>query len=542
MAQPLPSDNTRLCISCHDGTVALGDTVNNGNITMANSVTTLPASAGTTYTPSRNTNLGTNLADDHPVAFTPAFPVLPAHPQVQTPPASDAVALEGGKVQCTTCHNPHEEAIDSTERRFLRKVNSGAAICTTCHILQGSSGGSNAWNWISGPLSDHQSRTNTYNASTNDPGDSESSFLGAHTGYTTTATNACEACHRPHTAHVTQRLLKAGGNSSQGSAQVCYQCHDGNVTTNIKNPPSNTVVQNIKTSFSGKTYKHPGSTVAGSSGATDSGHDLAETLPINSSRHASCDDCHNPHAAKGYELASGTFPVPPAMPSTLWGVEGVRADGTSRSRTTGNDDALYEYEICFKCHADSTNKPQTTDYSTSGIGFGRLPLRVPDFSGVTNCSSALSIRANTRYEFSVNTTSYHPVVKSLGHTVANNPPYGVPSLRPYVKDSAGNDIISRPLNANSLIYCGDCHNSDTGRDTSSTRSDTISPAGPHGSNFIHILERANLLDIPSNSAGTCATGSSQTHTNYNLSDMKLCDKCHDITGSIVLDRSFPEHA
>lgn len=530
VAQPTPTDNTRLCLSCHDGTVALGNTVNNGNITMANSVTTLPAAAGTAYSPPRNTNLGTRLADDHPVAFTPSFPVLPAYPQVQTPPAGDAVALETGKMQCTTCHNPHEEAIDATERRFLRKVNSGAAICTTCHKWQGSSGGANSWNWISGPSSDHQSHINPYNAATNDPGDSDSPYLGAHTSYTTTATNACEACHRPHTAHVTQRLLKGGGNTAQGSAQVCFQCHDGNLTTNIKNPPTNGVVQNIKTAFTGATYKHPGSTVAGSSGATDAGHDPGEILPI-SSRHAACDDCHSPHAAKGYESAGGVFPVPPNMPSTLWGVRGVKADGTVRNRTAGNDDALYEYEICFKCHADSNNKPQTTNYTDTGIGYGRMPKRYWDFSGATNCNNALTTRGNTRNQFSVNTTSFHPVVKALNHTATyQNNATAVPSLRPYIKAANGTDITSRPLTASSIVYCTDCHNSDSGRDTVSTRLGN--PAGPHGSANAHIGERANLTDTPRDGSGTgtCSTGTPTVNAmTWSLANYALCDKCHDVT-------------
>jgi len=543
MAQPLPTDNTRLCLSCHDGTVALGDTVNDGTITMANSVTTLPATAGTTYTPPRNTNLGTTLADDHPVAFTPTSPVLPAYPQVQPPPATDPVELENGMLECTSCHDPHVEANDLTERRFLVKPNSAAAICTTCHVLQGSAAGSNAWNWNSGPFSDHQSYTNTYDSTTNDPGDSDSSFLGAHTGYTTTATNACEACHRAHTAHVTQRLLKGGGSTEQGSAQVCYQCHDGNTTTNIRNPPTNSVVQNVKVAFSGKTYKHPGSTVAGSSGSTDAGHDPAETLPISSSRHATCDDCHNAHAAQGYELAGGTFPVPPALPSSLWGVGGVTASGSSRNRTSGADDAHYEYEICFKCHGDSTNKPQTTDYTITGIGYGRYPMRVGDFSGVTNCSTALPTRADALNEFSNNVVSFHPVVKLLNHlTAAEYPPYGVPSLRPYVLDINGNPITSRPLNDSSYIYCSDCHNSDTGRDTVSTRSNTTSPAGLHGSNNIHLLERTNALSTPSGTTGVCSTGNGGGGGGYNIANYELCNKCHDITNSILANKSFPQHS
>src|SRR4029079_19336304 len=57
-----PTGSSKLCLSCHDGTVALG-MVNSRStpIQMQNNITTIPIGPA---------NLGTDLSDDHPVSFT----------------------------------------------------------------------------------------------------------------------------------------------------------------------------------------------------------------------------------------------------------------------------------------------------------------------------------------------------------------------------------------------------------------------------------------------------------------------------------------
>src|SRR5580765_584735 len=56
-----PTGASRLCLSCHDGTVALGLVNSRGTtIAMQGGVTTMPSGAG---------NLGTDLSQTHPVSF-----------------------------------------------------------------------------------------------------------------------------------------------------------------------------------------------------------------------------------------------------------------------------------------------------------------------------------------------------------------------------------------------------------------------------------------------------------------------------------------
>ena len=41
-----------------------------------------------------------------------------------------------GKVECATCHDPHEERsfVSGSSVYFLRALNTGSALCLTCHL------------------------------------------------------------------------------------------------------------------------------------------------------------------------------------------------------------------------------------------------------------------------------------------------------------------------------------------------------------------------------------------------------------------------
>jgi predicted CXXCH cytochrome family protein len=253
-----PAGSSRLCLSCHDGTIALGSTVNNGTLALSGTAGGfVPASA----------SLGTDLSNDHPVSFARS----PADSQVQDPTAGDAVQLERGTnyIQCVTCHDPHREDADTVSRKFLVKSNARSGLCKTCHVKAAA-----GWAWSTSP---HATSTKTF-TSANTGG---TAGLGAHTGYTTVADNACESCHRSHSAPQAQRLVKGVSERS-----VCFQCHG-----------STPVAQkNLATVFA-KARSHPleARTVTML-------HDYVETTtsPTNfagARRHVVCSDCHNPHGA-----------------------------------------------------------------------------------------------------------------------------------------------------------------------------------------------------------------------------------------------------
>lgn len=120
-----------LCMSCHDGTVSVISQYNPQNgITYTAAGVAGRIAAGTGLIIS-TANVGTSLVDDHPVNFTYNTALATADGGLKDPGAVPAVAalLEGGTVQCSSCHDVH----DPTFSPFLRVDNVGSALCLTCH-------------------------------------------------------------------------------------------------------------------------------------------------------------------------------------------------------------------------------------------------------------------------------------------------------------------------------------------------------------------------------------------------------------------------
>jgi hypothetical protein len=106
-----PTGSSRLCLSCHDGTIALGAMYgSNSSIEMQGGITTLPAS--------RPSNLGgpggTDLSNDHPISIPYTVELAQQNGQLKSPAsislATPEIRFEAGvTLQCTSCHNPHRD-------------------------------------------------------------------------------------------------------------------------------------------------------------------------------------------------------------------------------------------------------------------------------------------------------------------------------------------------------------------------------------------------------------------------------------------------
>ena len=143
------------CLSCHDGSIAM-DVLTNVNglaFTSGVSFTTQAGAKSTFGNTGGGTNnlmtgglpfLGVDLRNDHPVAIVYAtaktatpdeFVTVGGTATKITVGDTDPLPLFGASaetatVECASCHNPHNNTLGN----FLRKANTGSAICTSCHI------------------------------------------------------------------------------------------------------------------------------------------------------------------------------------------------------------------------------------------------------------------------------------------------------------------------------------------------------------------------------------------------------------------------
>jgi predicted CXXCH cytochrome family protein len=113
-----PANNSKACLSCHDGTVA---------------VDTYGSQTGTALI-TGGALLGTNLSDDHPISFTYDAALATADGGLVTPTSASLVVtgipLYAGMVQCASCHDVH----DNADAPFLRNTNAASALCLKCHV------------------------------------------------------------------------------------------------------------------------------------------------------------------------------------------------------------------------------------------------------------------------------------------------------------------------------------------------------------------------------------------------------------------------
>ncbi|MBU5614603.1 cytochrome c3 family protein [Geomonas azotofigens] len=253
-----PTGASKLCLSCHDGTIALSSYAGSQNV----GGTAIPREQGFT-----NPNLSTDLSDDHPISFayTPALAVKSQLASPQSLPQEMRLE-QGANLECTTCHDPH----DNQYGNFLVLNNgdpnrpdyvAGSPLCTACH---------QPTNWGT------SSHNNTQIAS---------------------LATGCLGCHATHNAPWAVRLLRGVKQSD-----ACLgNCHNG------VEPAS----QNIKQLVGAGLYRHPVDDLV-----SDPVHDEKETLPAEK-YHVQCVDCHNAHQVNS---ANAPMSSPPQVDGRLRGV------------------------------------------------------------------------------------------------------------------------------------------------------------------------------------------------------------------------------
>src|SRR5579862_6685697 len=466
--QPTLGVTSSLCLSCHDGTVGVGQSAAYGQLPTVGSMNSMDS-------------FGTTLTGSHP--FSLVMPMKDASnlqaslvSQGKTADPTGAVKLIKGNVECTSCHDPHVQNIDKIAQNFLVRDSSSAQMCLACHdpnrVVQGQV------NPLAGfTNSIHQTATNQVSPD-------------AHVGsYATVGVNACGSCHMGHNSVSPARLLRPAtpaAPSYDPVTQSCMTCHAGG--TYVSPVAPNIMVEVAKTS-------HP-------LPAGNNFHDASETAVLNSNRHATCVDCHSPHASN----PEGQYTAPPGIRPPQQGATGVSAlDGI-----TTIIPAVNQYETCLRCHGTSVGKQRMLIY-------GYSPMRV------VSAADPLNIIP----EFSTTATSSHPL------THPRSSPLPQPSLLVNMLTEAG--LASGRL-VGTQLFCTDCHNSDDNREFGGTGAN-----GPHGSKWTHLLERRYEF------SQTPAPGQLITNL-YPNPDVTvngpyaMCGKCHDLPNNVLANTSWNQHA
>jgi hypothetical protein len=121
---------SNLCLSCHDGTIAVDSWY--VPVTGANFQ---PLPGGTTFMPNDTTIK--DLTKTHPVNFT-YNAALATAAGILTPAntlsvdGAGEIPLFAGKMQCATCHDPHNGKSSIFEQNF--PVQASGTFCTYCHL------------------------------------------------------------------------------------------------------------------------------------------------------------------------------------------------------------------------------------------------------------------------------------------------------------------------------------------------------------------------------------------------------------------------
>jgi len=502
--QPVLGQSSNLCLSCHDGTVAPGQSTPYGSIRMRGAMSPVDI-------------FGQDLSSVHPFNFKlPLLATSSVLPSVTTVPgktANAAVQLIGGNVQCNSCHNPHIQGIDSSNT-FLVMDNTNSALCLACHtstpntpvlmakktVSATSSATTATPNQAVTPRSgnpvkaSYNGLTAWNNSAHAQPGYQVSTKANAGP-YGSLRKNACLSCHSTHQGKASGALLSASKQpvpNMDTTTQNCMNCHNGGSTISP-------AIMNVYQEFTKKGHPFP---------TSSNSHVSSESTVLNKNRHATCVDCHEPHAAQKTLSFTST-----ALRSSQIGASGISAvDGV-----TIVSPAVNQFEICLRCHGASSGKQVLPV-------FGYLPTRMLTTGDRLNLAPSLTI----------NSISSHPV----SHDRQSSLPQ--PSL---LKSMWNLDGHTQGRIMGTRLLCTDCHNSDDNREFGGS-----GPNGPHGSQYAHILERPyELSQVVPGVPPLAGPGTTIQNLLPAIVDpaangpYSLCAKCHDLS-NILSNASFSKHS
>jgi len=493
-----PGIISRQCLSCHDGTVAIGDVYIVRGTVLGDQVIEVTGENVTSegfLASTSSAYIGTDLSKHHPVAieYNPDISKTFGDGSVKTvelrnPPLQPIKLYDYGGtqyVECTSCHDPHKE-----NKQFLRVDVGNLAqdfnyTCTACHDKAG-------WDISAHATISDQVYTDTEVINHYGEGAQVSvADLGCGNCHTPHATPPNTTIGKPLLRHIEENTCFKGASTNPDLAP----CHSTGGTKNIENvlPPN-------------RVYGHPVISIEGIHTIFDVlyGVDSTETDPASTftiqfsdSKHSECVDCHNPHAAQqgthaDVTDATGWYPQNPTNDVSgaiidVYGVEPLNWSGlwTQPNQFTTMVSANKEYQICLKCH--------------SYWALGSSPTG--DCRSSFTSEQSGTVLTDQACEFNPDNRSAHPVVMPLS-TMPGRYAGNAVGLKPPWDANVGNQTM----------YCSDCHGADNeiGGD----------PRGPHGSNHMYVLKgpSANWPTIDGRLIRLSDRGNGDI----------FCENCHDL--------------
>lgn len=560
-----PGGSSKLCLSCHDGAMAIGkvnvlNAATDVTLTMTGTDPdgSMPAGSGAQTGFTRD--LGVDLSNDHPISFTYDDSLALTDGELHAPSSSPhianripgtappAIPLENDQLQCISCHDPHIKDSLGSDIKFLRMnrfqevasptdgtFNSDQdIICLGCHDKAG-------WSQSAHANSHIDVANETYTATAAAQRDFSPGIAVWQA--------ACLNCHDSHTVQGARRLLREGTDSTStpksggnpALEETCYQCHD--VLGGINNilGAGNNKAPDIKSDFTTTAYHMPiadSEQAAGSEVHSISDNNFTESPVLlgkgePGNRHAECTDCHNPHRVIKNRLFNANPAVPdaaathdhnPVAGSHTNIASGSLAGSTGVEPIYGSSawNALpigYEVKSGYAGPGAGTvvgSSYVTREYQIclkchSDNAWTTPPTIGPSIgiNGVdqyTNQAMEFQAPLGDKGEPGGNHRSWHPVIDNTARTAAvrgNMDPNNF--LAPW-NDNTGANI------GNQTMYCSDCHGSDTGVGSGTVvpvGGEDGAPWGPHGSSNAFILK------------GAWDTAAAPPAGN------EICFKCHD---------------
>lgn len=334
-----PTGNSRLCLSCHDGTIAI-------NQIYSGSTTATDLNIKITGT----SNIGNVLTDDHPISFDYTSTLASSDTQLNSPASIPSIIkLQNGRVECTSCHDPHTETV------FFLRNGDRLALCSSCH------------NKKDGSI--------LFSSSVHNVVYSESPISSSY---------ACQSCYKPHNAKdmvnssSTKQLLRGI------EEDLCFVCHG----TRGSMPGAPVTVYGVNLGITGRNlnlqllFDTTSGYLVQSGTVTryvNKSHDVVSSAQTGNNTKLECRNCHAVHGIKRDDITTTNIIDSIVNPDTL---QPFQPSNTSGYNGTSNYwKKFYQMnEYCAICHDGSfPSNPNNRVDLTVSTATGKSPMAVSSF-------------------------------------------------------------------------------------------------------------------------------------------------------------------